>query len=135
MKNPTSRAGRGPHRDPDKETFWRRTLKEQAGSGQGIRGFCRVRGLAEPSFYAWRRAIAERDGKHVSRPVRAKRPTFVELRPLAIGSASASPCKIDVPLEIVAGDRRLLIRPGCDVALLREVLAVLTWTNSAESGE
>jgi len=120
MKNPNSHAGKGPYRDTDKEAFWRKTMQEQADCGQNIRAFCRARGLTEPSFYAWRRAIAERDGKNASRRVRAKGPTFVELRP-----KSAAPGKIDVPLEIVAGDRRLLIRPGCDRTLLREVLAVL----------
>jgi hypothetical protein len=120
MKNPTSHAGKGPYRDADREAFWRKTLKEQADSGQNIRAFCRAGGLTEPSFYAWRRAIAARDGNSASRQVRATRPTFVELRP-----KSAAPGKLDVPLEIVAGDRRLLIRPGCDRTLLREVLAVL----------
>lgn len=130
MNNLTSRTGRGPHRESDKETFWRRTLKEQADSGQNVRAFCRARGLTEPSFYAWRRTIAERDGNNASRNARTKRPTFVELRP-----QSAAPRNADVPLEIVAGDRRLLIRPGCDRTLLREVLAVLTSTSTAESGE
>ena len=134
MKNPTSYAGKGPHRDPGKEAFWRKTLKEQADGSQGVRAFCRARGLNEPSFYAWRRAIAERDGKNDSRPGRTKRPTFVELRPKFVASPSAAPCAVDVPLEIVAGDRRLLIRPGCDRTLLREVLAVLASTNSADSG-
>ncbi len=130
MKNPTSHAGKGPYRDTDKEAFWRKMLQEQTDSGQNVRAFCRARGLTEPLFYAWRRAIAERDGMNASHLARAKCPTFVELRP-----KSAAPGKIDVPLEIVAGDRRLLIRTGCDRTLLREVLAVLTSTSSAESGE
>ena len=125
MKNPTSHTGRGPYRDTDKEAFWRKTLEEQVDSRQNIRGFCRARGLTEPSFYAWRRAIAEREGNTAAHPARAKRPAFVELRPNCVASPSAVPGKIDVPLEIVAGGRRLLIRPGCDRTLLREVLAVL----------
>ncbi len=125
MKNPTSHAGKGPYRDTEKEAFWRKTLKEQADGGQSVRAFCRARGLTEPSFYAWRRAIAERDGKHGSRDARTKRPTFVELRPRFVAAPVAAPAKVDVPLEIIAGERRLLIRTGCDRTLLREVLAVL----------
>lgn len=130
MRNPISHAGKGPHRDTGKEAFWRKMLKEQAGSGQNVRAFCRAHGLTEPSFYAWRRAIAERDGNIPSGHARTSHPAFVELRP-----KSAAPARVDVPLEIVAGDRRLLIRAGCDRMLLREVLAVLTSTSSAESGE
>lgn len=130
MKNPSSRAGQGPDRDSDKEAFWRKTLKEQASGGLNIRVFCRTRGLSEPSFYAWRRSIAERDGNNASRPAPSHRPGFVELCP-----PSAVVRTVDVPLEIVVGDRRLLIRPGSDLMLLRQVLAALASTGSAGSGE
>jgi transposase-like protein len=118
MKNITSRLGKGPHRDPDKEKFWRRTLNEQAGSRQDVRGFCLAHGLTESSFYAWRRTIGERDRQ--SSPRTVKRPVFVELRPQQSVATS-----VEAPLEIVAGDRRLLIRSGCDRNLLREVLTAL----------
>jgi hypothetical protein len=118
MKNLTPRAGRGPHHDLDKEKFWRETLREFRAGGQSVRQFCKARGLTEPSFYCWRRTIARRDQEHAS-PGSAH-PAFVELRaqePIIRAS--------DAPLEIVAGQRRLLIRPGCDRDLLRDVLAAL----------
>jgi len=109
--------GRHRRSDPAKEKFWRKTLRGFAASGQGVRAFCAARGLTEPSFYAWRRTIAQRGRKSVAPAL--KRPTFVELRPPhARGNG-------DAPLELLAGNRRLLIRRGCDAALLRQVLAAL----------
>ena len=47
-------------RDPEKAAFWRSIVKEQAASGLGVRAFCRDRGLAEASFYHWRRELRRR---------------------------------------------------------------------------
>lgn len=122
MKNIAAGPRKGPSRDPDKEQFWRAMLKAQLDSGLSARAFCRARGLSEPSFYGWRRVLGQRD-RHARTPRRRATPTrakFVELRPTAAGPGAG-----EVPLELFVGDRRLLIRPGCDRALLREVLAVL----------
>lgn len=81
-----------------------------------MRGYCQGRGLAEHSFYSWRRNLARRDRPETP----AKRSAFVELLP-----QQAAPSDGGIPLELVAGNRRLLIRPGCDAALLTQVLAAL----------
>ena len=47
-------------RDPQKEAFWRGMVKEQVASGIGVRAFCRDKGLAEASFYHWRRELRRR---------------------------------------------------------------------------
>lgn len=154
----TSRPRKGPARNRGKEQFWRMMLREQADCGLNARAFCLFRGLSEPSFYAWRRTLGERDrlarvARRESTP-KPKQPMFVELRPSAPTSPSpmpapasppappsrfsspspssscwptSSPCSVaaDVPLELLVGDRRLLIRAGCDLALLRNVLAAL----------
>ena len=150
----TSRPRKGPARNRGKEQFWRMMLREQADCGLNARAFCLFRGLSEPSFYAWRRTLGERDRlARVSRrepTPKPKQPMFVELRPSAPPSPSPLPAPAsppappsrfsspspsspprfvagaaDVPLELLVGDRRLLIRAGCDLALLREVLAAL----------
>lgn len=54
---------KGPQRDAEKERFWREIIRRQLRSGQSIRGFCRDEALSEPSFYAWRRELKQRDGK------------------------------------------------------------------------
>ena len=45
----------------EKEQFWRMVLEEHARSGLPAREFCRRESISEPSFYAWRRKIRERD--------------------------------------------------------------------------
>ncbi len=50
-------------RDPGRERFWRGVLRRQARSELGVRAFCRDAGLSEPSFYAWRRTIRQRDAE------------------------------------------------------------------------
>src|SRR5262245_27221955 len=52
---------RAQRRDPDKEGFWRRMLRDWRGSGLSGRDFCAEHRLSQASFYAWRREIAERD--------------------------------------------------------------------------
>lgn len=50
-------------RSAEKESFWRLVLEEYQRSGLAVRAFCQREGLSEPSFYAWRREIRQRDGK------------------------------------------------------------------------
>jgi hypothetical protein len=55
-------------------------LRRQVKSGLSVRAFCREEKLSEPSFYAWRRTIAERDAELRSRAGRGgrlKRPAFL----------------------------------------------------------
>ncbi len=117
MKSNSPPAGKGPHRDPAGERSWRRLLKQFAACGQSVREFCSSRGLSESSIYAWRRTLERRDSQTASR--RLQCPEFVELRPQQPTSGSDEG---EAPLEIVAGDRRLLIRGGCDRDLLRTSL-------------
>ncbi len=46
-----------------KEAFWRLLLKEQLRCGLSIRAFCRQKAISEPSFYAWRRELQNRDAE------------------------------------------------------------------------
>ena len=52
---------------------WREILKRQAGSGLSIREFCATEGVSQPSFYAWRKKIRERENDG-SRLRAARRP-------------------------------------------------------------
>ena len=67
---------RGGERDRVKERFWRRVVRQWRQSGQTVRDFCAAHGLAEPSFYAWRRTLAQRDRqeRREPRPVTLGRP-------------------------------------------------------------
>ena len=83
-------------RDASKEKFWRKTMAEACGRGQGVREFCRKRGLKENLFYAWRRELKTRDREA------AEQGGFVELVRPAGGKAGAGvSIRIDDRLSIV----------------------------------
>jgi hypothetical protein len=112
-----------PQRDPAKEEYWRRLLRQWRQSGLTPREFCVEERITEPSFYAWRREIARRDQQAAKRRKRQSpsntTPAFIKL---AIDD--------DVPMlpmiEVVLSERRLLrVRPGFDVDLLRQLVHVL----------
>jgi hypothetical protein len=107
----------GKPRDLSKEQFWRRMLRRQQRSGLSVRAFCRQHNLSQPSFYAWRRTIAQRD---------AQLPAFVPLEilpePLPLPTAAATGCG----LELVLGRGRIVrIGPAFDAPSLRRLLALL----------
>jgi hypothetical protein len=76
---------KGQQRDPKREAFWRGVLGRFGKSGLSVRGFCRREKLSEPSFYAWRSVIRERDAErrprevHRRRPRRESAPAFVPI--------------------------------------------------------
>jgi hypothetical protein len=110
---------KGQPRDPQKERFWRDHLKRWQNSGLTIRDYCARHRVSEPSFYGWRRTLAQRgpdsEAAAVELPV-----TFVpvEVQP---DFPAAPPI-----LELVLANGRLLrIPPGIDLGQVRELLAVL----------
>jgi hypothetical protein len=117
-------------RDRQKEGQWRRLLRQWRRGGQTVRDFCRERQVSEPSFYSWRRTIAQRDrqahGKRrqpfARRDERTeqgkKAPLFVPVR--------VTPTPMAPAFELVLGNGRLVRVPsGFDAGTLRQLLAVL----------
>jgi transposase len=102
-------------RDAGKERFWRRLVRQWQASGLSVRAFCAREGLTEPSFYAWRRALTERDTQ----------PGFVPVRVAAEGNAAGSDdAARALELHLPLG-RVLRIGMGFDAATLRRLLALL----------
>ena len=102
----------GKPRDPRKEHQWRCRVQQWQDSGLSVRAFCDRYGLAEPTFYAWRRALrrrAEAAG------------TFIPVRV----AAEEEPAPAGAVEVVLAGGRCLRVRPGFDPATLRHLLAVL----------
>ena len=100
-------------RDERKERQWRQRIGQWQVSGLSVRAFCAQRGLAQASFYAWRRVLERRA---------AEQPAFVPVQVVAdatpVGQASA--------LEVLLLDGRTVrVAPGFDTATLRQLLAVL----------
>lgn len=94
----------------DKEQFWRDMLLLWQASGQTIRAFCHAQRLNEPSFYSWRRLIAQRE---------RQQPAFVPIRVTPTPTTS-------IPLELVLDNGRVVrVPPGFDADTLRQLIAVL----------
>src|SRR5262245_42464424 len=110
-------------RDRGKERFWRHTIRQWRRSGLSVRAFCVEHELTEPLFYAWRRAIAERDQERAQvaalRPVRRKgrdeAPTFV---PLRVMDTLAAPLEVVLPRG-----RSVRVSRGFDADTLRQLIA------------
>jgi hypothetical protein len=126
-------AQRGRERDRGKERYWRQMLRQWRGSGGTIRDFCSVRGLSEPSFYAWRQTIAARDRQKTPRQRPDGRRSMVRPgngEPHGRGIPAFIPVRVaptaPAPLEVVLRDGHVVRIPaGFDAATLRQLLAVL----------
>ena len=102
-------------RPRDKERFWRRMIRHWRSSGLSVRAFCAERELAVPSFYGWRRIIAQRDAEAVH---------FVPVH--VMSEEQPVTADRDGGLELALGrNRRLRIGPGFDAVTLQRLLALL----------
>jgi transposase len=101
----------GKLRDPRKEQHWRRLIQLWRSSGLTVRAFCARHHITQPSFYAWRSELQQRDAATTFVPVRA----VTDDQP-----ASSTPIEI-----LLAGGRSVRVTPGFDPATLRQLLAVL----------
>jgi len=107
-------------RSSSKEEFWRRMMRLWQSSGLSVRAFCEEHGFSQPSFYAWRRTLAERDAAAVRFvPVTVTGDSAVSQAPRAAeGSAGA--------VEVVLNSgRRVRVGPGFDEPTLKRLLALL----------
>jgi transposase-like protein len=107
----------GKPRDPRKEQFWRRMLRQWQRSGLSVRAFCEQHDLSQPSFYAWRRTLAERDAQAV-----AFVPVEVLSDTLTLSPSEAAAGGLEL---VLAGGRVLRIGPAFDAPTLRRLLAAL----------
>jgi len=89
-------------RSVEKEAFWRAKLDEQRQSGLHVRAFCRAKSISEPSFYAWRRALAARDAERTAAGDRQGRPWLIPVEIVSAERENASPIAVEgnKPLEI-----------------------------------
>jgi transposase-like protein len=117
-------ARQGAQRDKSKEQFWRGLLRQWRCSGLSIRAFCAEHGVSEPSFYSWRRVLAQRDRRNTGRG-QARHgagsgdpPRFVPLHVV--------PAALGMTFEVVLSQGRILRVPApFDAATLRQLLAIL----------
>jgi hypothetical protein len=108
-------------RDPDKERFWRRTMRRQHQSGLTVSAFCAAEGLKDWSFHWWRRELAKRDREQpASKPKDV--PSFVPVQ-LVPNPPDRQPASV-IEIVLPAG-QTVRVPPGFDVESLTGVLEVL----------
>jgi transposase-like protein len=110
---------------------WRAVVRRQESSRLSVAAFCRRSGIPQASFYAWRRKLREAE-------------TFAEVQVAASAveghlaeSALRRPTScVSTALELVlAGGRRIVVRPGFDRATLLALIDAVeddAWTCSTQ---
>jgi transposase len=116
-------------RDRSKERHWRHHVAAWRRSGQSVRAYCAAEGLAEPSFYAWRRALAERErcGGTKTRRGTSADPTAVcdaasAFVPVRLVEEAPAVAAVEVVLR---GGRVVRVAAGFTAETLRAVVAAL----------
>lgn len=115
-------------RSVEKEQYWREVIDGWRRSGGSVRQWCLGRHISEPSFYSWRRVLAERDASAVKQKQGGKA-TCRHITPAAMLPVEIVPPnnpQDSAPLEITLIDgTHLRVRTDCQAALLREALVAL----------
>ena|SRR5262245_20576951 len=115
---------RGAQSPTSRETFWRRAIAECDRTGISQVQFCQRRGLSPASLYWWRSEIRRRAARReaLSRGGASALPR----RFLPVRVVEASALRDGAPVEIVlCGSRRVLVRAGFELDVLRSVVTLL----------
>ena len=108
-------------RDSKREAFWRGVLGKVRDSGLNIRDFCRRAKVTEASFYAWRRAIQQRDAEQARPPAcrdrAVRQPQLCErhqappaFMPVVVRDDAAGDASTNITVELGHGSRRRVLR-------------------------
>jgi hypothetical protein len=109
-------------RSQAKEQQWRRHVAAWRRSGQTVRAYCQAAGLSEPSFYGWRRVLAERQQVERARAVPDDQPSAPPFVPVRLIDGATDQGGVEVCLR---GGRVLRLSAGFSTQTLRAVLTVL----------
>jgi hypothetical protein len=119
-----------------KEQFWRQHVEVWRKSEKSVRAYCVEAALSVPSFYAWRRELARRDGVEPPQAKRSRGKTSGasrrEIGPsswvqLQVPSVAAAAIEIEL-----AGGTVVRLRGEVNRQALSDVLAALTSASSVE---
>ena len=101
----------------DASARWRKLLEDQRVSGLPISAFCRERGIAAASLFAWRRRLT--GGEQMFKPVKIAATPEPARRGVSGGGGEGA-------IELyLSGARRLIVRRGFDRQLLVDVIHAL----------
>ena len=120
----------GKRRDPAREKFWRRAIRDQQRSGLSVRDFCRREGLKDWTFRWWRQELARRDRQPSAAPRDRGDPEPNEappaFLPVRVADLEVVPPRPAPPIEIVLPNGPIVRVPtGFNPSTLGHVLAVL----------
>ena len=90
---------------PQKRAEWRQRLRRFARSKLSVAEFCRQEKVSVPSFYQWRKRLADRDSdkaRQVSEPA-----TFIPVQVTTVGRLHVT-FPNGAKLELPAGDHELV---------------------------
>ncbi|HEX4561407.1 MAG TPA: hypothetical protein VH113_06195, partial [Gemmatimonadales bacterium] len=91
----------GKRRDPAREKFWRRTIRQQQRSGLSVRDFCRRQGLRDWTFRWWRQELASRDHERSTAPSAEPTEPAPSFLPVRVVDLEAVAPRTTPPIEIV----------------------------------
>jgi hypothetical protein len=113
--------------DLPKQQEWLRHVQRWQRSRLSVRDYCARYRLSEPSFYFWRRSLAERGLLTPVGTNPAQRDTdAVPATPLFVAATLADAAAAPQPLEVVFPDGLTVrVAAGFDAATLRHLLALL----------
>jgi hypothetical protein len=116
----------GKRRDPAREKFWRRTIREQRSSGLSVRDFCRREGLKDGAFRWWRQELARRDHEPSTAPPGEPAEAAPSFLPVRVVDLEAVVPRTAPPIEVVLPAGPIVRVPfGFDPRTLGDILAVL----------
>jgi len=91
----------GKRRDPAREKFWRRTIRQQQRSGLSVRDFCQREGLKDGAFRWWRQELPRRDQEPSTAPRGERTEAAPAFLPVRVVDREAVPPRPAPPIEIV----------------------------------
>jgi hypothetical protein len=106
-------------RDSNREAFWRGVLGKHRGSGLNIRAFCQREKVSEPSFYAWRRVVQERDAaqpRRVQQRGGTRRPVRPAFVPVVVRDDRDHDANLGFTIELSCGSRTRVLRLPVTIA-------------------
>jgi hypothetical protein len=116
----------GKRRDPARERFWRRTIREQQRSGLSVRDFCRREGLKDGAFRWWRQELPRRDQEPSKAPRGEGAEAAAVFLPVRVVAPEAVAPRTVPPIEIVLPAGAIVRVPfGFDPRTLGDILAAL----------
>ena len=103
------------------ERRWCGVLRRWGRSGKTVRAFCVAEKLSEPSFYAWRRKLALRDGTPVTSRRGGRRSAAPLFLPVRLAEGGGAPAEGLLEVRLSSGH----VLRGSEVEKLARLAALL----------